>query len=136
MYNSQDLAIRIKAIAKDRNKTIKEMLVDLNLGSNTMSSLYHGRSIAHDSLAKIADYLDCSTDYLLGRTDKPSATYFINGDNNVQVNGNNGDHSPLTVNSHDNGNDNTTAELVELVRSLPLVKKAEAIIYLNGLKKK
>ena len=27
--------------------------------------------IAADSLAKIADYLDCSVDYLLGRTDDP-----------------------------------------------------------------
>lgn len=28
-----------------------------------------------DNLAKIADYLDCSVDYLLGRADDPSATY-------------------------------------------------------------
>lgn len=47
------------------------MLVDYDLGSNTMSALYHGKSIAFDSLAKIADYLDCSVDYLLGRTDNP-----------------------------------------------------------------
>ena len=26
-----------------------------------------------DSIAKIADYLDCSVDYLLGRTDNPQA---------------------------------------------------------------
>lgn len=47
------------------------MLVACDLGSNTMSALYHGKSIAFDSLAKIADYLDCSVDYLLGRTDNP-----------------------------------------------------------------
>lgn len=47
------------------------MLVAYDLGSNTMSALYHGKSIALDSLAKIADYLDCSVDYLLGRTDNP-----------------------------------------------------------------
>lgn len=39
------------------------------LGSNAMSGMYHGKAIAFDSLAKIADYLDCSVDYLLGRTD-------------------------------------------------------------------
>lgn len=27
--------------------------------------------ISSNNLAKIADYLDCSVDYLLGRTDKP-----------------------------------------------------------------
>lgn len=41
-----------------------------------MSALYHDKSIAYDSLAKIADYLDCSMDYLVGRTDVPE----INGD--------------------------------------------------------
>lgn len=47
------------------------MLEELDLGSNTMSHMRHGRAIASDSLAKIADYLDCSVDYLLGRTDNP-----------------------------------------------------------------
>lgn len=32
-----------------------------------MSAMYHGKSIAFDSLAKIADYLECSIDFLLGR---------------------------------------------------------------------
>lgn len=71
MYNSHDLAIRIKSIAKERKKVIKDMLIACELGSNTMSAMYHGKSIASDSLAKIADYLDCSVDYLLGRTDNP-----------------------------------------------------------------
>ena len=47
------------------------MLVELGLGSNTISHLRHDRMIAADSLARIADYLDCSVDYLLGRTDNP-----------------------------------------------------------------
>ncbi|MBQ1392825.1 MAG: helix-turn-helix transcriptional regulator, partial [Lachnospiraceae bacterium] len=71
MYNSQDLAIRIKSVAKERKKIIKDMLVELELGSNTMSAMYHGKSIAFDSLAKMADYLGCSVDYLLGRTNMP-----------------------------------------------------------------
>jgi hypothetical protein len=33
--------------------------------------MQHGRAIASDSLARIADYLDYSVDYLLGRTDNP-----------------------------------------------------------------
>lgn len=73
MYNSRNLAIAIKSIAKERKKIIKDMLEACELGSNTMSGLYHGKAIAYDSLAKIADYLDCSVDYLLGRTDKPNS---------------------------------------------------------------
>lgn len=71
MYNSHDIAIKIKETAKNRNIVIKTLLIDCELGSNTMSAMYHGKMIASDSLARIADYLDCSVDYLLGRTDNP-----------------------------------------------------------------
>ena len=33
--------------------------------------MYNGSMVKGDSLARIADYLDCSVDYLLGRTDNP-----------------------------------------------------------------
>ena len=71
MYNSLNIAETIKSRAKAQNVIIKNMLVELELGSNTMSNMRHGRTIASDSLACIADYLDCSVDYLLGRTDNP-----------------------------------------------------------------
>lgn len=75
MYDSHNLAIKIKSVAKEKNKIIKEMLVACELGRNTMSALYHGKSIAFDSLAKIADYLDVSVDYLLGREEDPEKKY-------------------------------------------------------------
>ncbi len=71
MYDSHNIAIKIKTIALERKIVIKTMLQELGLGSNTMSAMYHGKVIASDSLARIADYLDCSVDYLLGRTDNP-----------------------------------------------------------------
>lgn len=71
LYNSLNVAETIKIRAKAQNIVIKDMLSELELGSNTMSNMRHGRAIASDSLARIADYLDCSVDYLLGRTDKP-----------------------------------------------------------------
>ena len=71
VYNSHNLAILIKERANAKNVPLKQMLIECKLGSNTMSALYHGKSIAFDSLARIADFLDCSVDYLLGRTDKP-----------------------------------------------------------------
>ena len=71
MYNSHNIATLIKQHAKLKNIVIKTMLEELGLGSNTMSAMYHGKIIASDSLARIADYLDCSVDYLLGRTDNP-----------------------------------------------------------------
>lgn len=71
LYNSLNIAEMIKMRAKSQNVIIKDMLINLELGSNTISNMRHGRAIASDSLARIADYLDCSVDYLLGRTDNP-----------------------------------------------------------------
>ena len=72
LYTSHNLAIAIKSIAKQKNIVMKDMLSDCDLGSNTMSSLYHGKQLSFSSLAKIADYLNCSVDYLLGRTADPA----------------------------------------------------------------
>ena len=47
------------------------MLSDCHLGINTVSSIHRGGDILTLNFAKIADYLDCSVDYLLGRTDNP-----------------------------------------------------------------
>jgi len=73
LYTSPNLANNIKSLAKAKGKPLKDMLLSLGLGSNTFSHMLHGRMIAADSLARIADYLDCSVDYLLGRTEDPNA---------------------------------------------------------------
>lgn len=73
LYDSIALAERIKNQAKDRNIQLKEMFDVLDLSRNTLSSLRTGRMMAADSLARIADYLDCSMDYLMGRTGDPAA---------------------------------------------------------------
>ena len=72
MYDSPNLAKRIKNIAREKKIPINDILSSCNLGINTLSHMNHGKAIAFDSLAKIADYLDCSVDYLLGRTDNPA----------------------------------------------------------------
>ncbi len=71
MYKSLNIAESIKARAKEKGISLKTMLDNLSLGSNTISNMRHDRMIAADSLARIADYLECSVDYLLGRTDNP-----------------------------------------------------------------
>lgn len=71
LYNSSDVASRIKSCAKLKNIVLKNLLVTCGLGSNTFSHMLHGRALASDSLAQIADVLGCSMDYLMGRTDNP-----------------------------------------------------------------
>lgn len=72
MYNAQQTAERIKLLAKSKNILIKDMLDQCELSKNALSSmLSRGSWLQANNLARIADYLDCSVDYLLGRTDNP-----------------------------------------------------------------
>nr|DAE65446.1 MAG TPA: repressor protein [Caudoviricetes sp.] len=113
MYNSHDLAISIKARAAVKKISLKQMLIDCNLGSNTMSALYHGKSIAFDSLAKIADYLNCSVDYLLGRTDNPEINKSNEKTHIIKIAARNGSYKELAL------NDEELEELQRKIDSLP-----------------
>lgn len=73
MYNSQEIALRIKNRAKQQGISIGEMLSSCELGINTVSKMAKGTDILTQNFSKIADYLDCSVDYLLGRTDDPNS---------------------------------------------------------------
>ena len=135
MQGTQIIAERIKEQAKSIDVSVKKLLLECEIGPNTVQKLSKGTDIVTQNLVKIADFLGCSTDYLLGRTNNPNVATdtYINGNNNGVQAISNGHHSSLTVNGT-TGTDKATDELVDLVQSLPLVKKAEAIIYLNKLK--
>ncbi len=72
MYNSNSIAEKIKNRSKECGVPIKRLLEDVGLGFNTMSNMKTSMPKV-DNLAKIADYLDCSVDYLLGRTNNPDS---------------------------------------------------------------
>ena len=72
MRNSQELAICIKELAKSKNITIGKMLSDCGLSIDALSCMQsRGYYPRLEALVRIADYLDCSVDYLLGRVDYP-----------------------------------------------------------------
>lgn len=71
MYNAQTTKDRIKQTCKDRNISMEQLLKECNLGINAIRQINDTKGMASFSIAKIADVLDCSVDYLLGRTDNP-----------------------------------------------------------------
>ena len=71
MYNSQDISKRIKERAQQQGIALGQMLSSCELGINTISKMAKGTDILTQNFARIADYLACSVDYLLGRTDNP-----------------------------------------------------------------
>lgn len=70
MYNSALLYERITNTLQKQNKSAKAMCADLGIGLNTVHTLRNSpNGITTAKLYAIADYLDVSADYLLGRTD-------------------------------------------------------------------
>ena len=84
MYKiAANTAERIKLIAKSKGISVKEMLEACHLNKNTLSSmLSRGSWPQANNLGFIADYLDCSVDYLLGRTDNPEIN---RGSENIHI---------------------------------------------------
>lgn len=72
MYDSSEIAARIKDAAKKQGKSVRTVLSDCELGVNTITKLSNGTDVQSKNLAKIADYLGVSVDYLLGRSDTPT----------------------------------------------------------------
>ena len=129
MYETTRIAENIKTLAKSKDIQLKTMLQELALNKNVLSSLYNGSMIKADSLAKIADYLECSVDYLLGRTDNPNITNSISN-TNTTVNGtqanviNSNNYNQETVAEQ---TDEMTAELVKAFRTLSFRDRLDVI---------
>lgn len=70
MYDSGKVADRIKLLAKARGMAASIVLEHCGLNKNALSTMIsRGSMPKSENIAKIADYLDCSVDYLLGRTE-------------------------------------------------------------------
>ena len=71
-YESSLVAERIKALLKSKKISASKMLIDCSLNKNALYTMQaNGYLPRLEAVAQIADYLDCSVDYLLGRTENP-----------------------------------------------------------------
>lgn len=123
MYIAQTVKDRIKFLCKRKKVDMEVMLSELSLGVNAIRQINDTKGMASFSLAKIADYLDVSVDYLLGRTENPQAKFENVHYSNI-VNGVNGDNSPLTI-PEQNKQDDITVEFMQLFKSLDITDKIE-----------
>lgn len=67
MYKSSDVADKLRSMAKLRGVSMASVLSDCGMNFNAMTHMRKSMPNA-GSLAKLADRLECSVDYLLGRT--------------------------------------------------------------------
>ena len=84
-----NIAYKIKETAERKRIQLKKMYEDLHVNKNTLTNLYNGSMIKSDTLARIADYLDCSVDYLLGRSNQENTScdsYTLSQDEKTLIN--------------------------------------------------
>lgn len=137
MYNSIELRERIRIVLKEKGITQKEMLQALGLKENILNQMSKENAIAAFKLAKIADYLNCSVDYLLGRTEERMVnsphmqTIHMNLEN---VNGENV-HTKAVINAAKMESDipsRDVEELCDLLFSLPLRERTKLLSMMYG----
>ncbi len=137
MYETVETVQRIKRVAKEKGVKTTQMLEACELSKNALSSMNNrGSWIQANSLAKIADYLECSVDYLLGRTENPNimSDVYVNG-NNHGIQTIKGNVNIGTMSQSKESND-ITQEFMEVFEKLTLADKADAIKFVLDKMKK
>lgn len=71
MYNLQIIEERIMILAQKRGLSKNKLLLNAKLGKSVFDNMKKGQIPSVEKIHILADYLDCSVDYLLGRTDNP-----------------------------------------------------------------
>lgn len=116
MYNNQEIALRIKQIAKEKKISIKQLLENCNLNVNYISQFSNGRDMTAGNLYSIAKCLDVSVDYLLGRTDEP-------------------EYNSISISEQKQNNfDEMSTELLKKFNELSFDEKLEVFNYIKNIK--
>lgn len=135
MYSPQITVKRIKDMISTNRTSLSKINEACGLNRNTITVSANSKTgLNAKALFDVSNQLNCSVDYLLGKTDNPNVVggTYINGNNNN--NGTQAINGNVSVNTNNNEQDDK--QLLELIKSLSLVERAEAIIYLNNLKTK
>lgn len=115
MYVPQEISSRIKKRAKVQNIALKDVLQNVGTGVNFVSHLSKGQEVSYLTLAKIADCLDCSVDYLLGRTDNPNS------------------HN-IPVDSGESSSSDQISAIIGVCKQLNVVDLAKVLVYADNIK--
>ena len=109
---------KLQEMCKAKGTTITALCKEVTGNSGNLATWKKGH-IRSDYLSKAADILECSTDYLLGRTDIPNLfTTAVNGNSQNNVNGNNS----ISVS---NSTDEIEKEISSIISGMSFREKTE-----------
>ena len=132
MNNAQTSTI-IKELCQKQNVTISKMLAETSIRKSLIYDMEkRDYTPSAEILEKIADYLKCSVDYLLGRVDTPNGTYSINNHNTTIS----GTQANVINNTAPDKPDNITEQFFEKFETLSFEEKVDTMQYVNKNYKK
>lgn len=131
MYNAQTTKERIKSLCKAKKISMENMLAECSLGVNAIRQINDTKGMASFSLAKIADYLGCSVDYLLGRDTAPITNTGDVNDNGVVIGQLNG--SATIRNRQEQLLNTQEQDLIRIFRTLPSMEQIKLMNYAFSL---
>lgn len=125
MYNSQIMVKRIRSIAKEKGIGIVKLHEICGMSRNAISQAEKSPGgMTTKNIYSIAEALDCSVDYLLGRTDTPKPEAEIIKDNHDNhVFGVNAVELPVTIVSPETHLDENQQELLKRFSQLKYTDK-------------
>lgn len=102
---------RLKRLREEKNMTQVRLAIELGVSQETISGYEIGKAVPPaDMLVKLADALDTSVDYILGRTDDKRFIKLLKSDLS-----------------------NQEQEIISTFRKLPKNKKERILGYMDGL---
>ena len=131
-YLSFDVALRIREVAKKNDIVLRQMFEDIGLSKGTMDNLRTSMPKA-DNLARIADYLDVSMDYLMGRTDEPNIK---NSSNVITIRSGKASRiSDISNVKVSKASSEDISEISEMIKELSLVQRSEIVLMIDKMKR-
>lgn len=128
MYDVNNTLLLIKNLAREKGIPTGHMLAELGVSKNTLSQMNTRSAYPNvETIAKIAEYLDCSIDYLMGRTDVPDMnvgnTFNVNNSpQSIQGNSNNVNFAAKTQQT-----DSLVDEMIAKFNGLPFSSKVNVL---------
>ena len=96
----------------------------------------NGKDTGTQTIVKIANYLECSADYLLGMTDNPNeAGISVTDNKQTSLTGNNS----ISINTNRNNSTSDSSDdkqLFDMIKSLDLVDRSKIITQIDEMKNK
>lgn len=124
MYNSQIVTQRIKDLLRIGNHQVMELTDYCGMSKNAISqSSKSEEGFKARNLYNIAEFLSCSVDYLLGRTDNPDLGGISNSVSN-SPNAINAQNSTINTSTQ---LDSMEQEMLDAFRQLPFAQKIKVM---------